>query len=59
MTKIYNLNQIKEALKNIDRISIFGAGIQGRMQLEYLKPIVDCGFDRSRGPGHSDLKSRV
>jgi len=30
------------APKNIDRIGIFGAGIQGRMQLEYLKPIVNC-----------------
>lgn len=30
------------APKNIDRIGIFGAGVQGRMQLEYLKPIVDC-----------------
>lgn len=30
------------APKNVSRIGIFGAGIQGRMQLEYLKPIVDC-----------------
>ncbi len=30
------------APKNVHRIGIFGAGIQGRMQLEYLKPIVDC-----------------
>lgn len=26
----------------IDRIGILGAGFQGRMQLEYLKPIVSC-----------------
>ncbi|UCE20773.1 MAG: ornithine cyclodeaminase family protein [Candidatus Aminicenantes bacterium] len=30
------------APKNVHRIGIFGAGIQGRMQLEYLKPIVNC-----------------
>lgn len=26
----------------IDRIGILGAGYQGRMQLEYLKPVVNC-----------------
>jgi len=26
----------------VDRIGIFGAGYQGKMQLEYLKPIVNC-----------------
>jgi len=26
----------------IERIGIFGAGYQGRMQLEYLKPVVKC-----------------
>jgi len=30
------------APKNVRRIGIIGAGTQGRMQLEYLKPIVDC-----------------
>lgn len=30
------------APKNVHRIGIFGAGIQGRMQLEYLKTIVNC-----------------
>jgi len=30
------------APKNVHRIGIFGAGIQGRMQLEYLKSIVNC-----------------
>ncbi len=30
------------APKNVHRIGIFGAGTQGRMQLEYLKPLVDC-----------------
>jgi len=30
------------APKNISRIGIFGAGIQGRMQLQYLKSITDC-----------------
>ncbi len=30
------------APKNVHCIGILGAGIQGRMQLEYLKPIVDC-----------------
>jgi ornithine cyclodeaminase len=30
------------APKNVHCIGIFGAGVQGRMQLEYLKPIVSC-----------------
>ena len=30
------------APKNISRIGIFGAGEQGRLQLGYLKEIVDC-----------------
>jgi ornithine cyclodeaminase len=30
------------APKNVHRIGIFGAGVQGRMQLEYLRPIVSC-----------------
>ena len=30
------------APKNAHRIGIFGAGTQGKMQLEYLKPIVNC-----------------
>ena len=30
------------APKNVHRIGIFGAGLQGKMQLEYLKPIRDC-----------------
>lgn len=30
------------APKNVNRIGIFGSGIQGKMQLEYLKPIVTC-----------------
>lgn len=30
------------APKNVHHIGIFGAGIQGRMQLEYLKSIVNC-----------------
>ncbi len=30
------------APKNVHRIGIFGAGTQGRMQLEYLKPVTDC-----------------
>jgi ornithine cyclodeaminase len=28
--------------KDVRCIGIFGAGTQGRMQLEYLKPIIDC-----------------
>ncbi|MCE7746357.1 MAG: ornithine cyclodeaminase family protein [Candidatus Heimdallarchaeota archaeon] len=28
--------------KKVNRIGIFGAGVQGRMQLEYLKGIIDC-----------------
>jgi ornithine cyclodeaminase len=30
------------APKNIDCIGILGAGTQGRMQVEYLSPIIDC-----------------
>ena len=30
------------APRNVSRIGILGTGCQGRMQLEYLKPIVDC-----------------
>lgn len=30
------------APKNISRIGVFGTGVQGRMQIEYLKGIVDC-----------------
>jgi ornithine cyclodeaminase len=28
--------------KKVNRIGIFGAGVQGKMQLEYLRGIVDC-----------------
>ncbi len=30
------------APENIDRIGILGAGTQGRMQVEYLAPVIDC-----------------
>jgi ornithine cyclodeaminase len=30
------------APSKVERIGIFGAGIQGRMQLEYTAPLVDC-----------------
>lgn len=30
------------APKSVQRIGIFGAGTQGRMQLEHLRPVVDC-----------------
>ena len=30
------------APKNVHRIGIFGAGTQGRMQLEYLRPVTEC-----------------
>ncbi len=30
------------APKHVHCIGIFGAGVQGRMQLEYLRPVVDC-----------------
>jgi len=30
------------APKNVDRIGILGAGTQGRMQVEYLAPVIDC-----------------
>jgi ornithine cyclodeaminase len=30
------------APSKIDCIGVFGSGVQGRMQVEYLKPVVDC-----------------
>jgi len=30
------------APKNVHRIGVFGAGGQGRLQVEFLKPIIDC-----------------
>ena len=30
------------APKEVERIGIFGAGVQGRLQLKHLRPIVDC-----------------
>jgi ornithine cyclodeaminase len=30
------------APKKVNRIGVFGTGVQGRMQIEYLKGIVDC-----------------
>ena len=30
------------APKNVERIGIYGAGVQGRLQLKYLRPLVDC-----------------
>jgi ornithine cyclodeaminase len=30
------------APKNIERIGVLGAGTQGRMQVEYLAPVIDC-----------------
>jgi ornithine cyclodeaminase len=30
------------APKKVERIGIFGAGVQGRLQLKHLRPIVDC-----------------
>ncbi|MEE2993977.1 MAG: ornithine cyclodeaminase family protein [Gemmatimonadota bacterium] len=41
------------APKNVNRIGVFGTGVQGRMQIEYLKGIVDCtdiiAWGRSEG----------
>ncbi len=30
------------APKKVERIGIYGAGVQGRLQLKFLRPIVDC-----------------
>ncbi len=30
------------APKKVERIGVFGAGVQGKMQVEYLLPVVDC-----------------
>jgi ornithine cyclodeaminase len=43
------------APKRVHRIGIFGVGVQGRMQLEYLKGIVDCKDVIAWGPSKDKL----
>ncbi len=41
---------------SVHRIGILGAGVQGRMQLEYLKPVVDCNDVLAWGRKHERLE---
>jgi len=45
------------APKKVNCIGIFGAGLQGRMQLEYLKPIVSCREVMVWGVNNEELDS--
>ncbi|MHA1975464.1 MAG: ornithine cyclodeaminase family protein [Candidatus Hodarchaeales archaeon] len=47
------------APKNIHRIGIFGTGIQGKMQLQYLKSVVNCRKATIWGRGKEQLKKYV
>ena len=38
------------APSEVKRIGVFGAGVQGKMRIEALLPIVDSGTSSSRGP---------
>lgn len=48
------------APSKIDCIGVFGAGVQGRMQVEYLKPVVDCSdiIVWGRTQDHLDIYKR-
>jgi len=43
------------APSNVERIGVFGAGVQGRMQVEALLPIVDCRDVVVWGMGREEL----
>jgi ornithine cyclodeaminase len=45
------------APKNVGRIGIFGTGVQGRMQLEYLREVVDCREVVAWGRSESSLEA--
>ncbi|PWI48491.1 ornithine cyclodeaminase family protein [Candidatus Heimdallarchaeota archaeon B3_Heim] len=44
------------APKNVNRIGIFGTGLQGKMQLQFLKSVVDCRKASIWGRGKEQLK---
>lgn len=45
------------APKNVRRIGIFGTGIQGKMQLKYLKTVIDCRDAVVWGRSKESIKS--
>lgn len=45
------------APKKVERIGVFGAGVQGRMQVEALLPIVDCRDLIVWGTGEAELEA--
>ncbi len=45
------------APKKVERIGVFGAGVQGRMQVEALLPIVDCRDLVVWGTGEAELEA--
>lgn len=45
------------APKTVERIGVFGAGVQGRMQVEALLPIVDCRDVIVWGTGAAELEA--
>jgi len=45
------------APKNVERIGVFGAGVQGKMQVEALLPVVDCRDVIVWGTGEEELES--
>jgi ornithine cyclodeaminase/alanine dehydrogenase-like protein (mu-crystallin family) len=45
------------APKDVKAIGVFGTGIQGKMQVEYLKPVTDCRKVVVWGQDHDDFHS--
>jgi ornithine cyclodeaminase len=45
------------APSNVERIGVFGTGVQGRMQVEALLPITDCRDVIARGRGGEQLEA--
>ncbi len=45
------------APKKVERIGVFGAGVQGKMQVEALLPIVDCRKVMVWGPSEEELEA--
>jgi ornithine cyclodeaminase len=45
------------APSNVERIGVFGAGVQGRMQVEALLPIIDCRDVIVWGTGEEELEA--
>ena len=45
------------APKNVERIGVLGAGVQGKMQVEALLPVVDCRDVIVWGPSEEELEA--